>query len=195
VSTASIPPAITRQHVFISYSHKDRLFVDKLEARLQQEGVEVWLDRNEIRGGDFVQERVESAIQNACFVLVVLSRHSVNSTFVQDELRSAMAKQRNDRRRFVIPVMRDKDCEIPVFLLDRLRIDFSPTRRFERAFGELARSLEVGHARSRQEATAFPDQDFVALLEHTAPELADSLRDTTLTDYYLNAVRTAAAGP
>ena len=52
-----------------------------------------------VLAGDSIQTRVERAIDNAAYVLIILSPNSVNSRWVQDELKASMAKQRAEDRR------------------------------------------------------------------------------------------------
>jgi hypothetical protein len=47
---------------FVSYSHSDAKFVDKLRDRLYAEGVNVWLDRHYMVAGA-LQDQVWRAIQ------------------------------------------------------------------------------------------------------------------------------------
>jgi TIR domain len=135
-------PMPTIQHIFLSYSHRDRRFAERLKSELEARGLAVWLDRTEMRAGESIQGRIEHAIETASFVLVILSPHSISSTFVQEELRAAMAKQRIENNRFVIPILY-RQCLMPAFLLDNLYIDFTSSRNFSSSISELMSSLDV----------------------------------------------------
>ena len=59
--------------VFISYSHQDKRFVDRLAAQLVRQKVNVWLDRWELKVGDSLISKVQDAIVGASALLVILS--------------------------------------------------------------------------------------------------------------------------
>ncbi len=48
--------------IFISYSHENTEFVDKFAANLVLKKAHVWLDRWELKVGDSIIQRVESAL-------------------------------------------------------------------------------------------------------------------------------------
>lgn len=109
--------------IFISYSHQNREFVDELAARLIQEHVHVWLDRWELRAGDSITTRVESALQSASAVLVCLSKASVASDWCRRELNAGLVRELEEKRVIVLPLLIE-DCEVPLFLRDKFRADF-----------------------------------------------------------------------
>ena len=43
-------------HIFISYSHKDKKYVEKLEQKLLDEGFDVWIDHCIDYGDDWLSE-------------------------------------------------------------------------------------------------------------------------------------------
>ena len=63
--------------IVISYAHEDSAFVDVLAANLFKNRVPVWVDRWELKVGDSILRKIESAIQDADALLVVLSKASV----------------------------------------------------------------------------------------------------------------------
>lgn len=73
-------------HVFVSYSRKDSETVDQIVARLTEDGLEVWIDREEIHGGDLWREEIVEAIDNAYAFALMLSPASVVSDNVRKEV-------------------------------------------------------------------------------------------------------------
>jgi len=65
--------------VFISYSSKDKDFVDNLAIRLVKDRIKVWVDRWEINVGDSLIEKIQTALTESSFLIVVLSKDSVQS--------------------------------------------------------------------------------------------------------------------
>lgn len=79
-------------HVFISYSHADREFVDRLAADLQRAGVNVWLDRYQIQAGEMWADEIQTALTNAAAIIFVASQKSLSSAWTIQELDFAAGK-------------------------------------------------------------------------------------------------------
>lgn len=108
--------------IFISYSHKDRDFVDRLAAQLVRHKVHVWLDRWELHVGDSLISKVQAALTDASALLVILSKASVASEWCKKELNIGLVREMEERRVVVLPVLVE-DCEIPLFLREKLNAD------------------------------------------------------------------------
>ncbi len=129
-------------HVFISYSHNDKAFVQKLAKDLQDiGGNKVWLDLWEIRIGDSIIGKIEEGINESDFLIVVLSERSVTSNWVISELRSALTIQLNQQNVKVLPVLID-DCQKPLFLNHIRHADFRPSSNYNEAFAELLNAID-----------------------------------------------------
>ncbi len=109
--------------IFISYSHKDKAFVDRLAIQLIRRNVNVWLDRWELSVGDSLVERVQDAVDGASALLVILSKASVTSEWCKKELSAGLLRELEERRVVVMPVMLE-DCDVPVFARGKLFADF-----------------------------------------------------------------------
>jgi len=110
--------------IVISYSHEDIDFVNELGANLFKNRVPVWIDRWELKVGDSLIRRIEEAIENADALIVVLSKTSVESEWCKKELTSGLVIELEAKSVFVLPIVID-DCEIPLFLKEKLYADFS----------------------------------------------------------------------
>lgn len=109
--------------IVISYAHEDSDFVDTLAANLFKNRVPVWVDRWELKVGDSILRKIESAIQDADALLVVLSKASVESEWCKKELTAGLVRELEAKSVFVLPIVVD-DCDIPLFLKDKLYADF-----------------------------------------------------------------------
>lgn len=109
--------------VFISHSHQDKGFVDKLAAQLVMHKAYVWLDRWEIKVGDSLLGKVQGAIQSASALIVVLSKASVESEWCRKELNAGLMRELEEKRVVVLPLLLE-DCAMPVFLKDKKYADF-----------------------------------------------------------------------
>ncbi|MFK7957328.1 MAG: toll/interleukin-1 receptor domain-containing protein [Lysobacterales bacterium] len=70
--------------VFVSYSSKDRQWVQSLTEALREVGLTIWWDRNLSPGNRFTNE-MEAELEAASAVVVVWSQASVKSMWVADE--------------------------------------------------------------------------------------------------------------
>jgi TIR domain len=109
--------------IFISYSHKDRDFVDRLAMQLVRSNVHVWLDRWELSVGDSIVEKVQDAVDGASALLVILSKASVESEWCKKELSAGLLRELEEKRVVVMPVMLE-ECAVPIFARGKLFADF-----------------------------------------------------------------------
>lgn len=77
--------------IFLSYSHKDRIWVDAFAKELQQRGLPLWVDNNEIKAGDNIVDAIESALRESDAVIFVLNEQSVQNPNLYFELGAAIA--------------------------------------------------------------------------------------------------------
>ena len=71
-------------HIFISYSKKDSQFAHKLADDLNAAGHKIWIDRS-LQVGDDWEKTIEQELENAQEVIVILSKNSIASKWVQHE--------------------------------------------------------------------------------------------------------------
>jgi hypothetical protein len=109
--------------VFISYSHEDEGFVDKLAVHLTLSKVHVWVDRWELHVGDSIIAKIQQVIQEASALIVVLSHASVQSEWCKKELSAGLVRELEEKRVVVLPLLLE-DCQVPMFLRDKFYADF-----------------------------------------------------------------------
>lgn len=98
--------------LFISHSHKDRDFAERLARDLIAQSQDVWFDKWEIQPGDSIVSKIfEEGLSNASAFAIVLSKESVRSKWVLEELNIATIRRIEDLTR-VIPLLKE-DVEIP----------------------------------------------------------------------------------
>src|SRR5712671_4929946 len=123
------------QIVFISYSSKDRALVSRIANDLRAIGANVWWDKWEMKVGDSLNKKIQEGIGQAGWFCIALSKNSVTSPWVERELTSGMVRELEERRVFVLPLLVE-DCEVPLFLRDKIYADFRHS--YEQGFAELA---------------------------------------------------------
>jgi hypothetical protein len=109
--------------VFISYSSKDREFADRFALQLVEKKVHVWFDKWELHAGDSLITKIQEAVGGASALLVILSKASVASEWCKKELNAGLMRELEEKRVVVVPILLE-DCEIPVFLREKLYADF-----------------------------------------------------------------------
>lgn len=107
----------TAPRAFISHSGKDKArFVDEFATKLRGKGIDAWLAGWELTPGDSLIRKIfNEGLKDPEAVVVVLSKNSVESKWVREELDAAMIRKIEGRSR-LIPV-RIEECKVPEALL------------------------------------------------------------------------------
>lgn len=87
-------------HIFISYSRQDYAMASEFINTLRAEGLDVWIDVNNISLGEKWEKALHNAIKNANCILVFLSPNATESQWIQQEVTLA---QKFHRR--IIPII------------------------------------------------------------------------------------------
>lgn len=109
--------------MFLSHASEDKeRFVLDFAKRLRASGVDVWLDRWEMRPGDSLVRKIfTDGIDQADFFMVVISVASVDKPWVQEELDAGVVRKINGSCR-LIPVVLD-GAPVPPALTHLLYVD------------------------------------------------------------------------
>jgi hypothetical protein len=75
-------------HIFISYSHKDLEYVEKLNKALEDRGFQTWYDYR-IRTSTRWFRELHKAIMESCAMIVVMSSHAEQSEYIEQEIQLA----------------------------------------------------------------------------------------------------------
>ncbi|HSY73829.1 MAG TPA: toll/interleukin-1 receptor domain-containing protein, partial [Dongiaceae bacterium] len=148
------------QSCFISYSTKNQKFAERLHARMRQARLRVWFAPEDMKGGDYFFEQIERAIQLHDRLLLVLSEDSIQSKWVEREIRKTRKIERAEKRRKLFPItltdyatLKKWECldsDTGEDLAEEVRKyhipDFSNWKNhdaFERAFARLEKDLRT----------------------------------------------------
>lgn len=157
--------------VFISYSRQDKLFADKLAESLKNAGYEPWIDTLKIKVGENWIEKTDQGLAQSDYIVAVLSKAYGKSRWGQQELSAFAMKEVSTNRNSILPALIE-DCEIPVFLQDRLYADFRGS--FDEGLRQLLSALKPRKSKTKKEDTS---------------ELTKEAKETS-TDIQLSKIRT-----
>jgi hypothetical protein len=144
---------------FISYSHADKAFAGKLHDALQSRGIRCWLDGKQLRPGDDIYQHVDRGIRLWDKVLLCCSKSSLTSWWVDNEIGTALEKERDlakrgSRVQVIIPLNLDGHIFSEVWqsgyqaqIRRRLAVDFAgwdkEPGKFDREIEEVVRALRA----------------------------------------------------
>jgi uncharacterized protein YjbI with pentapeptide repeats len=138
---------------FISYSSKNRIFVDRLYADLQNKGVRCWLASENLKIGEKLRIGIDESIRVHDKLLLVLSKHSVASDWVEQEVETALDRERKEKRIVLFPIRLDDvvmkiDTGWPALIKNTRNIgDFLKWRSpqaYQKSLDRLLRDLKAG---------------------------------------------------
>jgi hypothetical protein len=92
---------------FISYSSKDEKFAQRLHAGLQSKGVRCWYASENLKIGDKIRVGIDESIRVHDKLLLILSKHSIESEWVEKEVETAMERERQQKRTILFPIRLD----------------------------------------------------------------------------------------
>ena len=92
---------------FISYSTKDQAFADRLHADLQNKGVRCWFAQHDLPIGAKTWDTIDEAIRLHDKLLLILSKASIASEWVEDEVNKAYAEERSRKEVVLFPIRID----------------------------------------------------------------------------------------
>jgi len=122
------------QKIFISHASEDKSEARRLEEQLKAIGVEVWVDHNDVHGGDIFPIRISKALNWCDTLLLIWSNAALTSKWVELEWTSAL-----NLNKTIIPCRID-ETPIPAILSSSVFIQFID---FESGLAELRNSFNL----------------------------------------------------
>lgn len=144
-----------RCRIFLSYARPDQKKVRKLYEKLEKAGLEPWMDEKNLRGGINWEYAVEETMQNADFIVVCVSKSSIDRRgFIQKEIKLALdIRDRVPERDIcVIPILLEKNCKIPHEFKKYNAVDLSARGGFEKLVKDI--NEEIVERDQEEEAKA-----------------------------------------
>lgn len=147
---------------FISYSHKDEEFAQRIHNDLQARGVRCWYAPHDIQGGKKIHHQIDDAIRVYDKLLLILSPNSMDSNWVGSEIIRAKKKEDRQDSQMLFPVSivqyqkiqdweffdsdsgRDLAREIREYFIPDFSLWKSDHDAYSKAFERLLRDLKAG---------------------------------------------------
>ena len=126
--------------VFLSYARSDAQIVERIARDLRGQGVELWMDRQDLLAGQEWLPQIEQAISKADFMLVFISKASLGSKWVQREYQVAFQSQARAGGTRLIPVLLEP-VDLPPFLASIQYVDL--TESYFEGVQALLRALQM----------------------------------------------------
>ena len=92
---------------FISYSHKDETFAARLHTDLTAQGVKCWYAPHDLRIGAKIRPAIDRSIQEHDKLLLILSKNSIVSDWVEAEVETALEKESKLNQTMLFPIRLD----------------------------------------------------------------------------------------
>jgi len=133
---------------FISFSGNDRNFIEKIGDDLQREGIRCWYAPEEMKMGEAIRQQVDKLIRIEDKLLVVLSKFSVESSWIQTEVEAAIEEERHRNRPVLFALRLDNGCMDAEkdWLVDLQKThqiyDFSAWQHWEAYYTQFSRLVE-----------------------------------------------------
>lgn len=142
---------------FISYSTMDDDFATRIHADLQSKGVRCWFAPHDLSIGGKILDEIDAAIRLRDKVLLILSARSIESGWVEDEVKTAYEEERRRKQTMLFPirlddvVMETGEAWASKLRADRNIGDFRQWKKhdcYEKVFKRVLRDLTAGPKKS-----------------------------------------------
>lgn len=147
--------------VFISYLHADVLVAQKLKNYLVCHDIDVLDDKYSINTGSNLLVSINEAINRSDAVLFLISKDTDKSELAQQEISLAVTNKLNGRDIKLIPIVIEKNANIPFFLKDYIYLDMSDENGFEQAMSLLMKGLMIEQTTSVEDEQAIKIQNIM----------------------------------
>lgn len=98
----------SKEKVFISYSHEDRSYLDRLKVHLKGAEriaeIDIW-DDNKIKSGDLWRKEIEDALQSASSAILLVSADFIASDFIANNELPPLLQKAKEKGARIIPVI------------------------------------------------------------------------------------------
>lgn len=118
-----------KKKIFISYSHADKEIVHNIVDKIEERGLNVWIDKKKIDVGDRILDAVNQGMQECDLPVIFISENTLTASFAQHELKSFFASViSNEKKWFIVRLDNVDPRRISYGLNDFLYYDYDPDK-------------------------------------------------------------------
>lgn len=128
--------------VWITYALEDKDLVQAIKSKLTEAEIETLDIENVILPGDNIVESIYSAISKADIIIIILSKASNEKKWFSTEIGLIISEVRKNRSKKLIPILKDRQAEIPPFINQYQYLDFTDGGDINRLLDILLLSLK-----------------------------------------------------
>lgn len=119
---APVAPSPNAPVAFLCHESRDKPLVEKVAAQLEARGVNIWLDRQDLRGGDSWPMLIPQVIEKQAHYFVVLQSPRMldkPESYFFREIKLALERQEGfaPGLRFILPTILEHDPQLPLAAL------------------------------------------------------------------------------
>lgn len=126
--------------IWISYTKSDKDVFDRISKEIQNNGHEVISIENELSAGDVIVDKLTEQINQADFILLLLSKDSIKSNWINYEILIALSEK--GKRKTIIPLLLSKGIAIPPIIEHLFYLDFTDNSNFDKSVKELLDTIK-----------------------------------------------------
>jgi TIR domain len=126
-------------HVFISHSWADKPLARRIARRLKHRGITIWIDEEELSGGNTLPRALRRAILGSTHVILVGTSSSRLSRWVQAEL--DYAKSPIFRRPIIVPLIFEDGLNVWSVMNEYVGLDCRNAATIEERIDELSKLI------------------------------------------------------
>ena len=109
--------------IFISHSSEDKQFARWIAIDLKNAGHRIWFDEWDIKVGESIPRKIGHGLEACDYVALVLSKHAVESRWVENEWHAKYWDEIEKNKVMVLPLLKE-DCTMPTLLKTKKYADF-----------------------------------------------------------------------
>ncbi|HLY29455.1 MAG TPA: TIR domain-containing protein, partial [Ktedonobacterales bacterium] len=132
--------------IFVSHSHQDEAFTMRVVADLEHAGAVVWVDKHDIKEGDFLK-RINEGLARSDWLVLIETSHSLTSPAVEMEVNAAQNRVLYRQMRGVLRLIaapRDPRTVPPTWATLQY---YDATQDYQTAVAALLDAIRAGDAR------------------------------------------------
>jgi predicted AAA+ superfamily ATPase len=162
--------------VFVSYSHKDDAFVQKLQLSLEAAAIGVTIDTQTLRFGDVIKDFISESVRHTQYTVQVISQNSLRSSWVMIEFLEVRMQEDVQRAKKYIPIAIDN-----YLFQDEayLEIDKDVQEQIDR----LNEYIAVAHTRNQYTTMYDRKRERLLDLKNNLAKAIDRLRESLVGDF------------